>query len=302
MTRLSFGLVVACLGGALGIAPQIDGALSLTPTPVVWLEAASFTMGASERDVEYAVALCRASRPVDLGSLGPVTDGACSPLRFSRELPRHQRWTAAFGIDRTEVTHERWRHCVNAGRCPPSRVPTDQPRIASAQMPVTGVTWAEARGFCEFAGGRLPTDAEWERAARGSHHRWRFPWGRQFNSRLANYGRSPRGPSGADGFRYAAPVGSFADGASPHGLLDMAGNVLEWTASAPREREVGLGADPDVYRTIRGGSWMQPPELLRVSHRAWLPRAEHRSDLGLRCAYESGGLARRGASVILRRP
>ncbi len=302
MTRFFSGLFFAFVGASLGLLPQIDRALPLTQPPVVWLESASFVMGASERDVEYAVTLCRASRPVDLDSLGPVTDGACSPLRFSRELPRHRAWTAAYGIDRTEVTNERWRRCVIAGRCPPNRLRTDEPRLAAPRMPVAGVTWSEARDFCAFAGGRLPTDMEWERAARGSHRRWRFPWGRQFNPGLANHGRAPRGPSDADGWTHAAPVGSFPDGVSPHGLLDMAGNVFEWTASPPREQDIGLGADPDVYRTIRGGSWSQPPELLRVTHRAWLPVAEQRSDLGFRCAYDVGGLARGGASAILRRP
>ena len=99
-------------------------------------------------------------------------------------------------------------------------------------------------------------------------------------------GRSPTGPDDGDGYALAAPVGSFPDGASPHGLQDMAGNVWEWTASAPDPEDVGLGADAAVYRVIRGGSWAHPPELLRVTHRVWLPMSEHRSDLGLRCAYD----------------
>ena len=168
-------------------------------------------------------------------------------------------------------------------------------------MPVAGITWHEARAFCEWAGGRLPTDAEWERAARGRARR-RFPWGRQFNSRLANYGRSPRGPDRADGWRYAAPVGSFPDGVSAYGLHDMAGNVFEWTATPPRDSDVGLGADAQGYRIIRGGSWSQPPELLRVTAREWFPVAQHRADIGLRCAYDHAPLARGGRSAILRRP
>ena len=169
-------------------------------------------------------------------------------------------------------------------------------------MPVAGVTWDEARAFCEFAGGRLPTDEEWERAARGGDARHRFPWGRQYNDRLANHGRSPRGPDDVDGFVYAAPVGSFPGGASPYGLLDMAGNVWEWTASPPRADEVETGGDPNVYRILRGGSWAQPPEVMRVSHREWQPLGAAPSDVGLRCAYDPAGLDRGGASAILRRP
>ena len=303
MTRLALGFVLGCLTAALGLLPQTDDTrLAVTPSPIVWLEAASTVVGASERDLAYAVHLCRESRPLDLNSPAPGTDGACSPMRFAGELPRARVWTDAYGIDRHEVTHERWRQCVIAGRCAPTRLREQDLRLTAPTMPVAGVTWAEAQGFCEFAGGRLPTDAEWERAARGSHVRRRFPWGRLFNARLANHGRSPRGPSAADGWAYAAPVGSFPDGVSPHGLHDVAGNVWEWTQSPPRTEEIGAGADASVYRTIRGGSWSQPPEVLRVTHRAWLPVAAQRSDLGLRCAYDVTDLARGGSSAILRRP
>ncbi len=302
MNRLALGLCFGCLGVALPVAPQLDdGRLVLSPPAIAWLESATFVMGASEHDLEYAVELCRSARPVPLDSPNPAFDGACSGMRFAREVPRRRVWTAAYGIDRTEVTHARWRACVIHGRCPPARLRDDDGRIADARMPVAGVTWDEARRFCEFAGGRLPTDAEWERAARGTP-RNRFPWGRQYNDRLANHGRSPRGPDPVDGFRYAAPVGSFPDGASPHGLLDAAGNVWEWTATPPREDELGAGADREVYRIIRGGSWAQPPDALRVTHREWLPIVLAPSDVGLRCAYDGRGLARGGASAILRRP
>lgn len=242
-------------------------------------------MGASEGEIAYAVELCLDRRIIPTRSLAPDLDGACSARRFIPETPQRRVWTDAYGIDRTEVTHAAWRRCVAAGRCPPSRIPDDDMRLAAPQMPVTGVTWEEAAGYCRSVGGRLPTEAEWERAARGTG-RHRFPWGRQYNDRLANHGRAPQGPDARDGFAFAAPVGSFPSGASPYGLLDMAGNAWEWTASTPDARDVGPGTDPRVYRVVRGGSWAQPPELMRVTHRVWLPSGEHRSDLGLRCAYD----------------
>jgi formylglycine-generating enzyme required for sulfatase activity len=286
MSRLFLGLLFGGLTAG-GFWPQAGEVrrLSVERPSVVWITAGDFVMGATESDIAYAVELCLRARPLPIRSLGPETDGGCSPRRFVQELPRRRVWTDAYGIDRTEVTHGAWRRCVAAGRCPPSRIRDDDPRLAARDLPVTGVTWDEARAYCEFAGGRLPTEAEWERAARGDR-RHRFPWGRLYNSSLANHGRSPTGPSAEDGHLLAAPVGSYPDGASPYGLLDMAGNAWEWTASTPRDDDVGLGADRTVFRVVRGGSWAHPPELMRVTHRVWVPTGEHRSDLGFRCAYD----------------
>lgn len=280
-------LLLALLVPLGGLAPQLggEGGLRVRPPPVVWLDAGHFVMGASDSDLVYAVELCVASRPLPIQSLGPASDGACSPRRFVPEAPRRREWTAAYGIDRTEVTHEAYQSCVSAGRCPPPRTSAEHPGLAGPRMPVTGLRWDEAQTYCRFVGGRLPTEAEWERAARGRRSH-RFPWGRLYNSRVANHGRSPEGQDDEDGFALAAPVGSFPEGASPYGLLDVAGNAWEWTASPPRPDDVGPGADATVYRVVRGGSWMQPAETLRVTHRIWVPTVEHRSDLGFRCAYD----------------
>lgn len=286
MHRLWTGLLLGGLTTS-GLFPQAGEVhrLAVRRAPVVWLTEGHFVMGASDSEIAYAVELCLRSRPLPIRSLGPDTDGACSLRRFVQEAPRRRVWTDAYGIDRTEVTHRAWRRCVAAGRCPPSRVRDDDARLAAPEMPVTGVTFEEAQRYCAWVGGRLPTEPEWERAARGGRGH-RFPWGRLYNPRLANHGRSPTGPDDEDGYALAAPVGSFPDGASPHGLLDMAGNAWEWTASAPADDDVGLGSDASVYRVVRGGSWAHPPELMRVTHRVWVPTGEHRSDLGFRCAYD----------------
>lgn len=287
MHRLWVSLAFGGLA-ASGLWPQAGDVrhLRLQPPSIVWMGEGSFVMGATGPEIAYAVELCIEQRAVPVRSLAPDMDGACSHQRFDPEAPPTRVWTDAYGIDRTEVTHAAYRRCVTAGRCRPSRIADDDLRLAAPRMPVTGITWDEAATYCSFAGGRLPTEAEWERAARGPR-RHRFPWGRIYNSSLANHGRAPGGPDASDGFALAAPVGSFPSGASPYGLLDVAGNAWEWTASRPGDEDVGLGADRGVYRVVRGGSWAQPAEVMRVTHRVWLPSAEQRSDLGVRCAYDA---------------
>src|SRR5262249_23089918 len=161
-------------------------------------------------------------------------------------------------IDRTEVTNAAWRRCVAAGRCPPSRTSDADARFAGDTLPVASITQPEAARYCAWVGGRLPTEDEWEKAARGEGHR-RRAWARWDHSRLGTHGRPPMRPDPSDGFRWAAPVASFPDGASPYGVLDMAGNVWEWTSSAPTLHDfeaLGVGsADPSTFRIIRGGSW-----------------------------------------------
>jgi formylglycine-generating enzyme required for sulfatase activity len=282
--------VAAFLGAGAGAWSQLRaGALSsfdpdvrVESSPIVWIPEGPFTMGASESDLSFAIELCQDEHEL------AVAEG-CTRERFAHELPPRRVYLRAFGIDRTEVTQAAWRRCVAAGRCVPPRVTDADARFGADALPVVAIRWDEAARYCEFVGGRLPTEEEWEKAARGDSRR-RFPWGRRYHSRLANHGRPPRRPDPGDGYRFAAPVGSFPDGASPYGVLDMAGNVWEWTASAPTARDFEVlghrGADPGVYRILRGGSWAHPAVALRVTHRAFMPATDARSDVGVRCAYD----------------
>ncbi|MEM9191381.1 MAG: SUMF1/EgtB/PvdO family nonheme iron enzyme [Myxococcota bacterium] len=268
---------------------------------VVWIEPGWFIRGSNQRAVWRAVSLCTRHLP-------PALPFSCQSEEFVVEQPQVRVYVSRFGIDRTEVTWAAYRRCVLANRCPPPFFSEghdppasggDAPdpswretRLALDDHPVVGVTWGEAQRFCEFVGGRLPTEAEWERAARGSDSRT-FPWGRYYNPRLANHGDGAFRPDLADGFRYAAPVGSYPDAVSPYGLLDMAGNAFEWTSDRFAEDAYSAEGrvDPEGpvtggYRVIRGGSWQFPPFALRVSHRAYLGEGEHRADVGFRCAYE----------------
>jgi len=252
---------------------------------VVWLPGAWVVVGASDAALAYAEELCRRGVPVD------DARQLCSRERFADEGPPRRVHVPAFGIDRTEVTVGDWDRCLRAGRCPPARMPPADPRVTHPGHPVGGVRWREAQSYCYFVGGRLPSEAEWERAARGGDEERRFPWGRFYDPRRSNHGGL--GGAEADGYRHAAPAGAFPDGASPHGLLDMAGNAWEWTRDRydPDRRHVGPAVDPrgppsGGLRAVRGGSWRSDPAALRVTARQPVPEDEAAVDLGFRCAYD----------------
>lgn len=187
------------------------------------------------------------------------------------ERPLRSRTLAKFFIDRTEVTREMYAACVAAQRCPSIAINLQEDPL----LPVTNVSWAEARAFCAFAGGRLPTENEWEKAARGSDGR-EFPWGKDADCNRANWGNyENEGPCSGKNPGKPVAVGRYTEGKSPYGALDMAGNVWEWVADA-YDREPSR-------RVVRGGSCCSYFVTPRVANRnAWDPK--HRDgDLGFRC-------------------
>jgi len=150
--------------------------------------------------------------------------------------------------------------------------------------PAIQISKDDGEAFCAFHGLRLPTDPEWEYAARGTDGR-RYPWGNQppeaaDGSRRANFGSVPCcAPNTADGYLSTSPVGSFPQGASPFGLLDMAGNVWEWTSDLHP-------GEPGEF-AIRGGGWGNNPYCLRVSYRHGNPPKIGLDMVGLRCAADA---------------
>ncbi|MBI5945650.1 MAG: SUMF1/EgtB/PvdO family nonheme iron enzyme [Chloroflexi bacterium] len=207
---------------------------------------------------------------------GILTMGGLDILRDSDEIPAHQVKLNAFWIDQVEVTNGMYSLCVNAGSCrPPVKLNSNlrfdyfgSPEFSD--YPVIHVAWLDANTYCQWAGRRLPTEAEWERAARGDDMRT-FPWGDE----PPNANNSNSGNSVGDTSR----VGSYADGMSPFGALDMAGNVWEWVsdyykayyyASSPLENPPGPEDDIGTHlRVIRGGSFQDTLLNLRLANRGY---------------------------------
>ena len=250
---------------------------------MIRVPASEFLMGSTESEVIDSTALCERE---------PLAT-TCDEQTFANELTRHPVKLSAFFLDRTEVTVADYASCVRLRRCKAPPYDLGARRFDRPDFPVTLVTWEDARDFCAFRGARLPTEAEFERAARGRSGR-RFPWGALVNGHLANHGRLGVDTSDAsDGFSELAPVGSFVSGRTPDGFLDLAGNVAEWVfdryATEYPEQPVSDPTGPDAAqatsaRVVRGGSYQSPIAWLRGAARgAFLPN-ERRPALGFRCA------------------
>jgi formylglycine-generating enzyme required for sulfatase activity len=228
------------------------------------------------------------------------------PYFFGAEGPMHTVSVNAFWIYQTEVTNAMYQACVEDHACPKpirnnSRTISDyytDPNYAN--YPVIQVNWVDAVSYCVWAGGRLPTEAEWEKAARGTDGRL-FPWGNGgLEPQLASFcGTScpdDYRENIDDGFPEIAPVGSFPDGASPYGALDMAGNVWEWVRDffEPLYYETSpydnpLGPATGDRRALRGGSWRNPAGGIRTVVRISLPQTDGLDTVGFRCVVDIDG-------------
>jgi iron(II)-dependent oxidoreductase len=186
-----------------------------------------------------------------------------------------------FYLDTREVTNEQYAKFVKAsGHRPPYHWPEGRIPDGYADKPVANVSWDDASAYAKWAGKRLPTEAEWERAARGVAEGRRYPWG-------------DRNAAKADA-RFGAVDGPAETGKTvPNyfGLFDMAGNVWEWCsdyyemeyyAKAPASNP--KGPEKGLYRVIRGGSWADVPKYLTCAYRSWARPAERSPNIGFRCA------------------
>ena len=254
-----------------------------TPGPdAILIRAGTFTMGSDEAEIANAIALCRFEP-------GGEEEGACREDLFVHEFAPHPVYLSDYWIDRTEVTVARYRQCVAAGRCTEPPYTSGAERFDRPDMPVVLVSWNDASAFCAFAGGRLPTEAEWERAAKGLKGR-RYPWGQVYNPLLANHGRLTWDPlDPGDGFLEIAPVGSFPDGRTPDGIVDLAGNVDEWVLDyySPEHPRVSAvnprGPDSGNERVIKGGSYASARPWLRGASRSRESPGVRRPTRGFRC-------------------
>ena len=200
--------------------------------------------------------------------------------------PPHRTEVSAFWIDQYEVTNGRFRLCVEGGVCAPPKDRRSFDDSRMAQHPVSNVTWNQARAYCRWVGKRLPTEAEWEKAARGTDGR-RYPWGNG-DTAVKGWLRERALGHGANG---TAPVGSLPSAVSPYGVHDMVGNVWEWVndwyaedyyATAPSQDP--QGPLRGSFRVLRGGDWSQGSSELRVSYRGWDEMTYWGPTLGFRCA------------------
>jgi sulfatase modifying factor 1 len=193
--------------------------------------------------------------------------------------PREQEWPSVAGAD--------WQHPRGPGS------------EAQGDHPVVQVSWDDAAAYCAWVGGGLPTEAQWEKACRGTDARV-YPWGNEFDERCLNFcdaqcqvTRWTNDPIFDDGYGYTSPVGSYPEGASPYGALDMAGNVWEWTADwygeqyyADSPYENPQGPDTGSKRVQHGGAWYDAGRAgwLACTARHATPARNRADDLGFRCA------------------
>ncbi|MDR2877928.1 MAG: SUMF1/EgtB/PvdO family nonheme iron enzyme [Chromatiales bacterium] len=175
--------------------------------------------------------------------------------RFSDEGPQHKVRLDDFYIDRFEVTNLQYQAFIEqAHRRAPAHFVERKAPAGKADHPVVQVSWFDARDYCEWAGKRLPTEQEWEKAARGTDGRT-YPWGESFDVTRAN---TPVRWQALGVKGDTAPVGAFPSGASPYGLEDMSGNVWEWTSSWYRAYPGNQHESEnygEIYKVLKGGSW-----------------------------------------------
>jgi len=208
------------------------------------------------------------------------------------EIPQHEVYLGAYYIDKFEITNDQYWKCINDGQCDPPQSFASQtssnyfenPKFG--KHPVIKVTWFDALAYCTWAGRRLPTEAEWEKAARwdpAADKSYRYPWGNgPPDEQHANFNQLVGDTT---------PTGVYDAGRSPAGLYDMAGNVWEWVSDwyatdtfsdAPQENPVG--PQNGYYKVMRGGSWISDGQEIYATIRKKYAPQESRYDMGFRCA------------------
>lgn len=219
---------------------------------------------------------------------GPFTMG--SQDGDPDEAPEHQVFLKGFYLDRKEVTQKEYDRFAKMTKRPMPRIEVfedDQSKLLKPEFAAMSVSWDDAVAYCRWAGKRLPTEAEWEKAGRGEGKR-KYPWGDAFDTRAANVDGSE------DGYKYLAPPGSFDTGRSPYGLYDMTGNVAEWVADTYGEQYYKKspyrdpkGPETGDLKVVRGGSWRETEHNARLSKRFAAKRWRTDITIGIRCASDA---------------
>ncbi len=315
----------AMLTGAVSPAPGgMDPLLANLRTRMELVSGGDFTMGTTQNEVATAVSECV-----------NVYKGACNPSFAEDSFPPHRVILDSFQMEVTEVTIGQYVAFLNSPAmgpgshlngclgqpCAATRAESESSNLSFdgtvysvsdvlAKLPMTHVTWYGAQAFCEAIGRRLPTEAEWERAARGADGRI-YPWGNTWSPELANTNR--RDNTGLPTSSGPEQVGSFPGGAGPYTQLDLAGNVAEWVSDwyqpnyYSQTDASGLNPQGPVTGTTkvaRGGSWDTVPFFARAVHRQDFDPLTQTLFLGFRCvsddvpALGTGGSTGGAGSVI----
>ncbi len=277
--------------------PQVAPTTGPTPTVqlqapagMVLIEGGAFRRGVADEEIDEWIWKCVDESTAD-------GDPACIRNNFSDAQPVEMVTLSPFFVDITEVTNREYAACVAAEVCTaPDNQNTFYPNTDYAEHPVIYVTWFQAQDYCEFAAKRLPTEAEWEKAARWdpvTEQSFVFPWGNGFEGGRANLNESAQGGTSA--------VRAFAQDISPWGVIGMAGNVSEWVADWYFPGYEGLGAlNPvgptnqpltDPLRVVRGGSFLELAAFARSGHRLSVNPSSAVDWVGFRCAMDVSGAA-----------
>lgn len=229
------------------ITSPIDGA------SMVFVPAGDFLMGSSDADIEL------------YKEIFPLRDIS----RFDNERPQRTVYVDAFYIDKLEVTNQQFKQFLSDTGYKPKHY-LDYPPHNTEDQPAVVLDWSDAAAYAKWAGKRLPTEAEWEKAARGTDGRI-WPWGNEWDPTKLS---GNDGTGLIDGYVLTAPVGQFPQGASPYGALDMAGNLWEWVSDwyvsdyyeyAPNKNP--MGPESGDGRVLKGGGWAENLDFTRCANR-----------------------------------
>ncbi len=265
--------ILVCLGGALCLALVGVFLAWKIPAPTAPLRSTATPSSLSPEIVDHGAKMVL----IPAGTFtmgGDINDD---------EKPVHQITLPAFYMDVYEVTNALYRNCVDKGNCQKSGWFTRTYYNYSTEArfnnyPVVGTDWYMAQAYCRWRGARLPTEAEWEKAARGTDERT-YPWGEGIDRTRANYDKDD-----------TQPVGSYESGKSPYGLYDMAGNVWEWVSSLYKPYPYNAldgREDPhsNEMRVLRGGAWISEVKSVRSTYRYGVdPTYTGYYLVGFRCA------------------
>lgn len=269
--------------------PTAQAEDQLIPADMVYIGYGGSVMGL---DREAPAKLANAPTPYHERNRTPAST-------FNDEGPAHMVFLDPYLIEKFEVSNRNYGDFIRSTGHPAPAY-WDDPRLNRPGQPVVGVSWQDAQAYCAYRGKRLPTEAEWEKAARGPQGNL-YPWGNDFDPARANFGKNQEG---------TLPVDSYPDGVSYYGVYNMAGNVFEWVSDwydpsfysrlEPMVNPTGpaqpvwigsTGTYVDLLtlgqkRVIRGGSWIAPEATLRSTHRFWNHPLNNSYGIGLdfRCA------------------